>query len=85
MKVISEGKWKTLWQKECTCKTPQCGAKLLVEESDIKAPNYTSTFCYECAVCGTENPLPANNIPDRIKQQLNKTRRPSAPCSDWPD
>lgn len=77
MKVISEGKWKTPWQEERTCKTPQCGAQLLVEESDIKAPDYTSSFHYLCAVCGTQNPLPAGDIPDRIKQQLNKTRRPA--------
>jgi hypothetical protein len=75
MKVLAEGKWKIPWQGERDCKTPQCGAKLLVEETDLIAIDHTDAFGFVCPICGKTVRVPAGEIPERIKEKLNKTRK----------
>lgn len=77
MKIIAEGAWKNPWTHEYTCREKECGAKLLVEEADVKAPDYANHdhFNFECAVCGHSNPLPATDLPLRIKKILNAKRK----------
>lgn len=77
MQILKEGAWKNPWSHEYTCKEKECGATLLVEESDVKAPDYQSHdyFAFECAVCGHSNALPSADLPLRIKKILNTKRK----------
>ena len=63
MKVLEEGKWKMLWSMEVVCHEDQCGAKLLVEEVDVKGVNFSSPAKYscKCAVCGSVFDLPPSD------------------------
>ncbi len=74
MKVLEEGKWKMAWSMEVVCSEKQCGAKLLVEESDVTAVDYSSPAKYscECAVCGSVLNLPPAEIPLRVKAVADK-------------
>ena len=82
MKIITEGKWKTPWEREYTCKEKDCTATLLIEEHDVRAPDYTDAnhFTFECLVCGHTNPIPATDLPLRIKKILNANRKYSSSC-----
>ena len=82
MKVLEEGKWKTPWSMEALCPEKQCGAKLLIEEGDVKPVDYASqnTFYAECPVCGTGVDIPGVVLPLRIQRMLNKKRKYS---SSW--
>ncbi len=75
MKVLAEGKWKAPWLSERDCTTSQCGARLLVEEADLKAIDYTDAFGFVCPICGKTIRIPAGEIPERIKEVLNRTRK----------
>ena len=74
MKVLAEGKWKVPWEGERDCGTAQCGAKLLVEERDLFAIDYSDAFGFTCVVCGKVTRVPRSEIPERIKEKLEKTR-----------
>lgn len=82
MKVLEEGKWKQMWSMEMVCPEKQCGAKLLVEEADVKAVNYSSRndFYAECAVCGGSLVITSVMLPLRMSKELNKKRKYS---SSW--
>ena len=76
MKVIKEGKWTVPWQQEMTCTDKQCEAQLLIEEADVIAPDQSELFKAVCPVCGTSLVLKSSELPRRIKDALNKTRKP---------
>ncbi len=75
MKVIKEGKWTVPWQQEVICTDKQCEAQLLIEETDVVAPDHSDLFKAVCPVCGTSLVLNSSGLPRRIKDALNKTRR----------
>ena len=77
MKVIKEGAWTVPWKQEVTCTDKHCGALLLAEESDVKAPDYQSVDIFKvvCPICGTDLYLPVKELPRRLKDELNKTRK----------
>lgn len=76
MKVLEEGKWKNPWSAEAVCAEKSCGAKLLVEESDLKAVDYSSKndFYAECAVCGGRILFDYADLPLRLSRALNASR-----------
>lgn len=78
MKILKEGKWNLPWSGTYAC--PTCEAELLVEEKDVKAPDYATGFECACAVCGKRIPLPDKDLPLRIKEALNAKRKYS---SSW--
>jgi hypothetical protein len=82
MKVLEEGKWKQVWSMEMSCSEKQCGAKLLVEEADVKPFDYSSKndFYAECAVCGARMSITSLMLPLRMQRDLNKKRKYS---SSW--
>jgi len=75
MKVLEEGNWKNPWSGEYVCCEKSCGAKLLLEENDLKTrfdeddKNY-----FVCPVCGRENNVPSKDLPLRLKEKLNNKR-----------
>lgn len=76
MKVLEEGKWKQVWSMEMSCPEKQCGAKLLVEEADVKPIDYSSKndFYAECGVCGGSMNMTSDKVPIRMQKELNKKR-----------
>lgn len=76
MKVLEEGKWKTPWSMEMVCSEKECGAKLLVEEADVKPVYNSSPAKYEavCAVCGSKLSVPSALIPLRLKTEVDKNK-----------
>ena len=76
MKVLEQGKWKNPWSGEYVCCEKSCGAKLLVEENDLK-PKYdrSNVNYFVCPVCGEENNVLCENLPKRLKDALNKKRQ----------
>ena len=84
MKVLDEGKWKSPWSVEAVCPEKCCGAKLLVDESDIKAVEYSSKndFYAVCPVCSGHLSFGSSAIPARIARELNKKRKYSS-GSSW--
>lgn len=77
MKVLEEGKWKMVWSVEVPCSEKECGAKLLVEEADVKAV-YDSTpakYSSECPVCGSVLFLSSASIPLRVKAVADKKKK----------
>lgn len=77
MKVIKEGAWTVPWKQEVTCTDKQCGALLLADESDVIASDYSysDVFNVVCPICGTDIFLKAEELPRRLKDELNKTRK----------
>ena len=77
MKVLEEGKWKMVWSAEMVCAEKSCEAKLLVEESDVKAVDYSSKndFYAVCAVCGSSLNVLASSLPLRMKKVLEASRK----------
>ena len=84
MKVLEQGKWQNLWTAEVLCKQSQCGAKLLIEEDDVKAPDYSNGFTYTCPICGAVNYLNENDVPLRVTMKAAKGRKPPE-CGGWRD
>jgi hypothetical protein len=82
MKVLDQGKWQNPWTAEVICQQKQCGAKLLIEENDVKAPDYSVSFTYTCPVCGAVNYLNENDISLRVTKKAAKGRKPPN-CSSW--
>ena len=83
MKVLAEGTWKNPWSGEFVCPTKSCGAKLLVEEADVKARDYSTGYVYKCPICGKDNLVPTDDLPQRIKEVLDRVRKVSS--GDWRD
>lgn len=83
MKILDQGKWENPWTAEVLCKQSRCGAKLLIEEDDVKAPDYSNSFTYTCPVCGTMNYLNENDVPLRVAMKAAKGRKPPYPGSYW--
>ena len=77
MKALEGGKWKMPWTIEAVCSEKQCGAKLLVEEKDVKPIDYSerNDFYAECAICGTQLHIPVASLPLRLQKILNKKRK----------
>src|SRR3989338_1414633 len=82
MKVLEEGRWKMPWSMETTCSQKQCGAKLLVEEGDVRPIDYGNGFYAKCAICGTSVNIPVSALPLRMQIALNKKRKHSS-STDW--
>jgi predicted RNA-binding Zn-ribbon protein involved in translation (DUF1610 family) len=85
MKILEEGNWKNPWSKEYVCSQKQCGAKLLVEEQDVIAPDYRETFNFMCPLCGNTNIIANSDLPQRIKSALERKRRPPSYAPGWRD
>ena len=77
MKVLAEGKWKKPWSMEVVCSEKDCGAKLLVEESDVKAVDNSSPADYfvKCAVCGEVVYVKAAFLPKWVKGDADKGKK----------
>ncbi len=78
MKVLEEGKWNRAWVPiEVVCKGNECGAKLLVEESDVKPIDYSSKndFFAVCAVCGSHMSIDLSSMSLRMQRELNSKRK----------
>ena len=80
MKVLKEGKWNVPWSTEKVCST--CEATLLVEESDVKATDYATTYHFVCVVCGKVNYIDHKELPLRVCEEKEKKRKYSS-SSDW--
>lgn len=80
MKVLKEGKWNVPWSTENVCAT--CEATLLVEESDVKATDYGTTFHFVCAVFGKVNYVAVKELPLRVSEEKEKKRKYST-SSAW--
>lgn len=76
MKVIEKGNWDNPWSMEIRCCVSSCGAKLLVEENDVK-PTYNNCsdkyYCV-CMICGKSIPIVHSEIPLRVKEVVDKKR-----------
>ena len=81
MKVLEEGNWKNPWSGEYVCCEKSCGAKLLVEEADVKPVDYASDFYFVCSVCGHKNNVKVNELPMRVREERGKGRKYST--GDW--
>lgn len=75
MRLIEEGKWKKPWSIEVVCSEKECGAKLLVEEKDVKPVDYNSGYYTECMICEAQIKITDNSIPLRMKVILDKKRK----------
>ncbi len=77
MKVLEEGKWKMVWSMELMCSEKECGAKLLVEEGDVKSVYDSSPAKYsaECPVCGSVLSLSPPLLPLRLKATVDKKKK----------
>lgn len=75
MKILAEGKWKNPWSMEIDCSEKECGAKLLLEEGDVRAKDYSRLYSAECPICESSIIIPGNAIPLRVKQPLDKKRK----------
>lgn len=77
MKVLSEGKWNMIWSMEAMCSEKECGAKLLVEEGDVKSvyDSWPAKYSAVCAVCGSELSVPAPAVPLRVKAAADKKKK----------
>jgi hypothetical protein len=58
---------------EATC--CKCEAVLLIEEADMKAPDYTDHYGFNCMICGHFNVTTSNAVPERIRNNVNKNRK----------
>jgi hypothetical protein len=79
MKVIEKGNWDNPWSMEIRCCESSCGAKLLVEEDDVK-PTYNcgSKYYCICMICGKSISLVHTDIPLRVKEVVDKKRKYSS-------
>lgn len=75
MKVLKEGKWHVPWSMEMVCPESSCDATLLVEEVDLKPVDNGTGYYSICAVCGHHVPVPAKDLPLRVKEVLDKKRK----------
>lgn len=75
MKVLEKGNWENPWSMEMNCSEKSCGAKLLVEEVDVKPVDYGSDFYAECMVCGQHISILKNSLPLRLAKAAEKGRK----------
>ena len=75
MKVLEEGKWKNPWSFEAICSEKECGAKLLVDEGDVVAKDYSRFYSVDCPICESNIVIPGNLIPVRVKRPIDKKRK----------
>jgi hypothetical protein len=80
MKVLEKGSWDVPWSIEVKCPENSCGAKLLVEEGDVKPVDYGSGYYADCMICEHRVDISARDIPLRVKRPLDKKRKYS---SSW--
>ena len=80
MKVLEKGKWEMPWSMEVMCAEKECGAKLLVEETDVKAVDYSSPSRYSavCPVCCETLFVPAASLPLRVRKVADKSKKYSS-------
>jgi hypothetical protein len=80
MKVLEEGKWKKPWSAEVSCSEKECEAKLLVDESDVKAVDYSSPASYSvmCPVCKSKVVLSSSSVPKWVKCEADKKKMVSS-------
>lgn len=81
MKVLEEGKWKNPWSLDVVCGEKECGAKLRVDEKDVKAVDYRNDYVVECPICGGNVSIAGHSIPLRVKRPLDNKRKYSS-CYD---
>jgi hypothetical protein len=71
MKVLDEGKSGLLWKDlEKLCSNDECGAKVLVEEKDVKRDSEDYDFFVSCCVCGSSIIISDSDVPFKLKQKL---------------
>lgn len=77
MKVLEEGKWKMVWSMELMCSEKECGAKLLVEEGDVKSvyDSHPAKYLAQCPVCGSAFSLSPLLLPLRLKAAVDKKKK----------
>lgn len=75
MKLLEKGNWDNPWSEEMVCPEKSCGAKMLVEESDVKPVHYQQGFHAVCMMCGQNMPIPSLSLPKRVKDVAEKSRK----------
>lgn len=75
MKVLEKGNWENPWSMEVVCEEKSCGARLLVEEKDVKPVDYSVGFYAECMICSHHISIPKNSIPARLVRSAEKGRK----------
>ena len=85
MKVLAEGKWKMPWSLEVVCSEKECEAKLLVDEADVKAVDYSNPASYSvlCPVCNSKSSLCESSVPKWVKWEADKKKKVSSGGSSW--
>lgn len=65
------------WSMEVMCSEKECGGKLLIDEADIRAVDYSSPSKYSavCAVCGEFISLAPPLLPKRTKEAVDKKKK----------
>ncbi len=82
MKLIEEGNWKIPWSMEVVCVEKGCGAKVLIEEKDVKPVDYDAYNYYaDCMICERKILISEKDVPQRMKNVLDKKRKHRD--SDW--
>jgi hypothetical protein len=75
MKVLEKGSWDNPWSKEAVCSEKECGAKILIEEGDVKPIDYGEDYYAECGICGSHVKISWKDIPLRMRKVLNVKRK----------
>lgn len=83
MKVLEEGGWRNPWSKEVQCSEKECGAKLLVDEKDVKPVDYGNGYYVNCPICDQSVNFNAKDIPLRMRRELDKKRKCGSSSSNW--
>ena len=85
MKLLEEGNWKIPWSMEVICIEKGCGAKVLIEEKDVKPVDYDDAYRYYavCMVCERNIYISEKDVPQRMKNVLDKKRKYRDRDSDW--
>jgi hypothetical protein len=75
MKILEQGIWKKPWSLEIRCDERSCGAKLLIEEGDIRAIDYDHDYYVLCPICKHQMRIVAKDIPLRVSEPADKKRK----------
>lgn len=82
MKVLEKGMWDNPWSLEAICSEKSCGAKLMIEESDMKPVDNYVRYYASCVVCGHKISVASESLPLRLRNILDKERKYSS-CGGW--
>ena len=59
-----------IWNMECLCSYPDCGALLMVESEDVEikvGKNLSFYYTFRCPCCNIESRILSNYLPLKVK------------------